>query len=506
MNFDTNDYINLVGNALNNTHNQTNSNNGSLIENMNKELSSLNQNKRKYEQYVSDSSSSSSSDEDDDYGFNNVKKKVVKDPRTRTLRHTVTPLLATKGLIISNMDYQPNPRQKWDIKVMLSVMAGSGAIVRIEDTRNNHNIQGDFLVMYYNHIECDKGFNLLKMCKNLPFSFKKTILLDSKFPKIPNILFVNFREGFPRNYNIELCPAMVEDVPFNFNPNTIKQRKLEYQRKYNQEFPDDPKHYSNGRNPHMYVYGISKQQVLADQMRLSDGAYEDKNLNKNTNSIRLLEEKQRLEKEQLKFEEQERNSFFASNDIQQISRYNLLNNSRNNGNFRQQVRTFPDILLKASETLPVMNENNFKMSAKKLKEATSQNKAFVNIEKTLSAYEPRQIIQTISTLKNLISPITSNIEHRKIVEKQISDFLQSKQQILFCISQVFYEFGMIDLKNITRMIKTGQVSGDGNTTTPLSNDQQEMLKNVMNMTPEQISKLPQTQQAIITQMRSQQNQ
>lgn len=75
MNFDTNDYINLVGNALNNTQNQTNSNNGSLIENMNKELSSLNQNKRKYEQYVSDSSSSSSSDEDDDYGFNNVKKK-----------------------------------------------------------------------------------------------------------------------------------------------------------------------------------------------------------------------------------------------------------------------------------------------------------------------------------------------------------------------------------------------------------------------------------------------
>ena len=46
-----------------------------------------------------------SSDEDDDYGFSNVKKKVVKDPRTRTLRHTVTPLLATKGLIISNMTW-----------------------------------------------------------------------------------------------------------------------------------------------------------------------------------------------------------------------------------------------------------------------------------------------------------------------------------------------------------------------------------------------------------------
>lgn len=460
MNFDTNEYVNLVGNALNNTQNQANG--SSLIDNMNNELSSLNQNKRKYEQSDSDSSSNSSSDEDDDYGFSNVKKKVVKDPRTRTLRHTVTPLLATKGLIISNMNFNLNPRQKWDIKVMLSIMAGSGAIVRIEDTRNNHNIQGDFLVMYYNHIECDKGYNLLKMCKNLPFNFKKTILLDSKFPKIPNILFVNFREGFPRGYNIELCPAMIEDVPFVFNPNTVKQRKLDYQKRYNQEFPDDPKHYSNGRTPHMYVYGISKQQVLADQMKINEGNYEEKHVNRNANSKRLLEEKQRLEKEQLKFEEQERNSFFASNDIQQISRFNILN-SRNNG-FRQQVKTFPDILLKANETLPPVNENKFKMSTKKLREATSKNKDITNIEKTLSAYEPRQIIQTISTLKNLISPITSNIEHRKIVEKQISDFLQSKQQILHSISQVFYEFGMIDLKNITNMIKAGQVpdvSGPG---------------------------------------------
>lgn len=476
MNFNTNDYVNIIDNALNNSQNQ---NNGSLIDNMNTELSSLNQNKRKYEQYVSDSSSSSSSDEDDDYGFSHVKKKVVKDPRTRTLRHTVTPLLATKGLIISNMNYAPNPRQKWDIKVMLSVCAGSGAIVRIEDIRNNSNIQGDFLVMYYNHIECDKGYNMLKQCKNLPFTFKKTILLDSKFPKIPNILFVNFREGFPRNFNIELCPAMIEDVPFNFNASVIKQRKQDYQRRYDQDFPDEPKYYANGRTPHMYIYGISKQQKLADEMKMNDGVYEEKNLNKNANSVRLLEEKQRLEKEQLKFEEQERNSFFASNDIQQISRYNLLNNSRN-GNFRQQVKTFPDILLKASDTLPAINESNFKMSVKKLKDATAKNSAIVNIEKTLSAYEPRQIIQTISTLKNLISPMTSNIEHRKIVEKQISDFLQSKQQILYCISQVFYEFGMIDLKNITTMIKTGQVS----------DEQREKLKN---LTAEQISQLPQAQ-------------
>ncbi|CAI8503369.1 unnamed protein product [Hanseniaspora opuntiae] len=73
MNFDTNEYVNLVGNALNNTQNQANG--SSLIDNMNNELSSLNQNKRKYEQSDSDSSSNSSSDEDDDYGIQQREEK-----------------------------------------------------------------------------------------------------------------------------------------------------------------------------------------------------------------------------------------------------------------------------------------------------------------------------------------------------------------------------------------------------------------------------------------------
>lgn len=506
-------YMQAIGQSMNTTDPNSST---PLVDNMSNDvMESLSSNKRKYSQYNDYSSDSDLSDSDLDSDSGN--KKPAKDPRIRTLRHTMTPYLATKGIIAFNLNYNINPSQKWDIKVMLSIFAGSGAIVRIEDIRNSNNIPGDFIIIYLDHLECDKGFELMSMCKNLPFNIRKSIVLESKYPKIPNILFVNYRDGFPKGLNIEICEPMTRDVPFTFNPATVKQRKADYKNRYGQDFPDDAKHYANGRLPHMYVYGISKQQKELNEnsgntMNIRNN--NSTNIN-NKNSARFLEEKKRQEQEQLLLEEQERNSFFACNDIQQISRYNLLNKSGSIVGNQQQIKSFPDVLLKASQTLPPFEKDKFVI--KNIKERN--NEVLEKVEKTLSLYEPAQIIQTISTLKNLIKPLTFNMEARRVVEQQIKDFLTSKEEILHSISQVFYEFGLIDLKNITQMIQNGQVNdkevvrnndisgnlSDSSTDAKLKHlppQQQEMYKRVLKLTPQEIQQLPQDQQILVNNMRS----
>lgn len=502
-----NNYVQSIGQSMNNTPTT------SLVDNMNTGvIESLSNSKRKYSQLTQYSSDS----EDDFESDSDTSNKPAKDPRIRTLRHTMTPYLATKGIIAFNLNYNINPNQKWDIKVLLAIFAGSGAIVRIEDIRNSNNIPGDFIIIYLDHIECNKGFEMMSMCKNLPFNIRKTIVLESKYPKIPNILFVNYRDGFPKGFNIELCEPMIRDVPFTFNPGTVKQRKLDYKNRYGQDFPDDPKHYSNGRTPHMYIYGISKEQKEVNE----NGGHSVNSRNNvhstnNKNSARFLEEKKRQEEEQLLLEEQERNSFFASNNIQQISRYNLLNKSGTSTGSQQNLKSFPDVLLKASETLPPFEKDKF------IRKNTDELDLPVleKVEKTLSLYEPPQIIQTISTLKNLIKPLTFNMESRRVVEQQIKDFLTSKEEILHSISQVFYEFGLIDLKNITQMIQNGQVRDQQvPTKAPSQKDsspesliqskldhlplqQQEMYKRVLKLTPQEIQQLPQDQQILVNNMR-----
>ncbi|XBW36632.1 hypothetical protein QEN19_002204 [Hanseniaspora menglaensis] len=497
-------YMQAIGQSMNTATGQ------SLVENMNNEvIDSLSASKRKFNDYSSDS------DDDSDNETENGTKKPAKDPRTRSLRHTMTPFLATKGIIAFNMNYNINPNQKWDIKVMLSIFSGSGAIVRIEDIRNSNLIPGDFIIIYLDHIECTRAFELMSMCKNLPFDIRKTIVLESKYPKIPNILFVNYRDGFPKGFNIEICEPMLRDVPFNFNPAVVKQRKTDYKNRYKQDFPDDPKQYSHGRMPHMYIYGISKQQREFNE----NGGNTVNNRNiinnlNNKNSARFLEEKKRQEQEQLLLEEQARNSFFASNDIQQISRYNLLNKGASTIGNQQQIKSFPDVLLKASESLPAFAKEKFIIK----NIAERENPVLEKVEKTLSLFEPPQIIQTISTLKNLIKPLAFNMESRRIVEQQIKDFLTSKEEILHSISQVFYEFGLIDLKNITEMIQSGQVSDKevvraaGKVADSpesildaklkkLPAQQEEMYRRVLKLSLHEIQQLPQDQQILVNNIR-----
>ncbi|KAH3901674.1 uncharacterized protein SCODWIG_00326 [Saccharomycodes ludwigii] len=170
-----------------------------------------------------------------------IKNNTLVDPRTRVYRHTKTPDVYIRGVLIKNVP------SNWDEQTVLSVVAGSGAIIgikqqKLQPSTNSNN----FIIIYTTSNECKKAYDLISKIENKPFQIEQVLVDDeqneddniagisgsslssvaaspssfsssSSFFSVPNsrckALLKLKRDNYPWDYNLQLPFEMISEVP-----------------------------------------------------------------------------------------------------------------------------------------------------------------------------------------------------------------------------------------------------------------------------------------------------
>lgn len=286
---------------------------------------------------------------------------MATDPRRRKSRHLLTPENLSTCIQVSNI---PND---WTSDTVTSVIAGSGRIIDIKV--KNDPRSGKLTYINYDYVssrECDDAYELLNRIDKFPCKIEKTIppnykerLEDIKQGVIKPGLELN-RDSYPWSYSLELPFQMVTAIPIPRRPLSTN---------------------TSSNNPPSGV---------------------DKNIN----------------------------------------------------------IAFPDILSKASQHLPSFKENMI---------TVGDNNDGDSISKNLSKIPPLQLIEMLSNLKILANQGISK-------KDQLSQFLQTNDNLIIAISQSLLEMGFFTEEVVTSVIKSsnlGNISSGpsqsyGNATSPSS--------------------------------------
>ncbi|CEP63593.1 cleavage polyadenylation factor subunit PTI1 LALA0_S08e06150g [Lachancea lanzarotensis] len=134
----------------------------------------------------------------------------MSDPRTRKGRHTLTPDLLSSSILITNLP--PN----WNETVVSSVVAGSGPITNISrktDPRNGKLV--GVVVNYTTSKDCRRALELLQKIKKIPCELERIISNSKHSSSTPLDLD---RDAFPWDLGLELPFEMVSEVPLPRRP------------------------------------------------------------------------------------------------------------------------------------------------------------------------------------------------------------------------------------------------------------------------------------------------
>ncbi|SCU78554.1 LAME_0A04874g1_1 [Lachancea meyersii CBS 8951] len=133
----------------------------------------------------------------------------MSDPRTRKARHTLTPDLLSSSILITNLP------ANWNETTISSVVAGSGPITNISrktDPRNGKLV--GILVDYLTSKDSKRALELLRKIKKFSCDLER-IISNSKNSGTP--LNLN-RDAFPWDFGLELPFEMVSEVPLPRRP------------------------------------------------------------------------------------------------------------------------------------------------------------------------------------------------------------------------------------------------------------------------------------------------
>ncbi|SCU77816.1 LAFA_0A03510g1_1 [Lachancea sp. 'fantastica'] len=134
----------------------------------------------------------------------------MSDPRTRKTRHTLTPDLLSSSILITNLP------TNWNETVVSSVVAGSGPITSVSrktDPRNGKLV--GVVVDYSSSKDCRRALELLQKIKKMPCGLERII---SNSSGSSGTLLDLDRDAFPWDYGLELPFEMVSEVPLPRRP------------------------------------------------------------------------------------------------------------------------------------------------------------------------------------------------------------------------------------------------------------------------------------------------
>lgn len=133
----------------------------------------------------------------------------MSDPRTRNTRHTLTPDNLSTSILVTNLP------SGWNQDVMSSVIAGSGPVIQISNRTDPRTGKVNGLVYEYKEAsDCKRAYELLQRVKKLPVELERIIPHNYKNRDVSDKPEITLeRDHFPWSSQLELPFEMISEVP-----------------------------------------------------------------------------------------------------------------------------------------------------------------------------------------------------------------------------------------------------------------------------------------------------